>query len=181
MKNEGKNDESVILAMPIQNQNNDLTISSELFSKLTTKNGNTAIEYFKDENTSKTNTAEISSDATLIYNGKYQAMDKNLIDLTDKSGNITLLDSNKNGKYDIVFVKNYENIVVDSVSSTGKIVDKYSQKVLKLDDTVDFRITKGLEEISVSDLRNMMYFQLRQVLTKSFTKLKLQTKPLRAK
>lgn len=119
MKNEGKNDESVILAMPIQNQNNDLTISSELFSKLTTKNGNTAIEYFKDENTSKTNTAEISSDATLIYNGKYQAMDKNLIDLTDKSGNITLLDSNKNGKYDIVFVKNYENIVVDSVSSTG--------------------------------------------------------------
>ena len=53
---------------------------------------------------------------------------------TDKSGNITLLDSNKNGKYDIVFVKNYENIVVDSVSSTGKIVDKYSQKVLKLDD-----------------------------------------------
>lgn len=45
-------------------QNNDLTISSELFSKLTTKNGNTAIEYFKDENTSKTNTAEISSDAT---------------------------------------------------------------------------------------------------------------------
>ena len=58
-------------------------------------------------------------------------MDKNLIDLTDKSGNITLLDSNKNGKYDIVFVKNCENIVVDSVSSTGKIVDKYSQKVLK--------------------------------------------------
>ena len=47
VKNEGKNDESVILAMPIQNQNNDLTISSELFSKLTTKNGNTAIEYFK--------------------------------------------------------------------------------------------------------------------------------------
>ena len=37
VKNEGKNDESVILAMPIQNQNNDLTISSELFSKLTTK------------------------------------------------------------------------------------------------------------------------------------------------
>ena len=58
-------------------------------------------------------------------------MDKNLIDLTDKSGNITLLDSNKNGKYDIVFVKNYENIVVDSVSSTGKIVDKYSSKGVK--------------------------------------------------
>ena len=108
-------------------------------------------------------------------------MDKNLIDLTDKSGNITLLDSNKNGKYDIVFVKNYENIVVDSVSSTGKIVDKYSQKVLKLDDTVDFRITKGLEEISVSDLAEYDVLQLRQVLTKSFTKLKLQTKPLRAK
>ena len=47
VKNEGKNDESVILAMPIQNQNNDLTISSELFSKLTTKNGNTALNISK--------------------------------------------------------------------------------------------------------------------------------------
>ena len=181
VKNEGKNDESVILAMPIQNQNNDLTISSELFSKLTTKNGNTAIEYFKDENTSKTNTAEISSDATLIYNGKYQAMDKNLIDLTDKSGNITLLDSNKNGKYDIVFVKNYENIVVDSVSSTGKIVDKYSQKVLKLDDTVDFRITKGLEEISVSDLAEYDVLSVAASLDKELYEVEVTNKTVEGK
>lgn len=181
VKNEGKNDESVILAMPIQNQNNDLIISSELFSKLTTKNGNTAIEYFKDENTSKTNTAEISSDATLIYNGKYQAMDKNLIDLTDKSGNITLLDSNKNGKYDIVFVKNYENIVVDSVSSTGKIVDKYSQKVLKLDDTVDFRITKGLEEISVSDLAEYDVLSVAASLDKELYEVEVTNKTVEGK
>ena len=158
-----------------------MTISSELFSKLTTKNGNTAIEYFKDENTSKTNTAEISSDATLIYNGKYQAMDKNLIDLTDKSGNITLLDSNKNGKYDIVFVKNYENIVVDSVSSTGKIVDKYSQKVLKLDDTVDFRITKGLEEISVSDLAEYDVLSVAASLDKELYEVEVTNKTVEGK
>ena len=108
-------------------------------------------------------------------------MDKNLIDLTDKSGNITLLDSNKNGKYDIVFVKNYENIVVDTVSSTGKIVDKYSQKVLKLDDTVDFRITKGLEEISVSDLAEYDVLSVAASLDKELYEVEVTNKTVEGK
>ena len=104
-----------------------------------------------------------------------------MIDLTDKSGNITLLDSNKNGKYDIVFVKNYENIVVDSVSSTGKIVDKYSQKVLKLDDTVDFRITKGLEEISVSDLAEYDVLSVAASLDKELYEVEVTNKTVEGK
>ncbi|MGN0106600.1 MAG: S-layer homology domain-containing protein [Hominilimicola sp.] len=141
----------VILALPIKSKNNELIISSDLFSKLTTKNSNTAIEYYSSESALKVSTAELDKNAVLIYNGKYADMDTSLLDLNAKSGNITLLDTNKDSKYDIAFIKCYENIVVDSVT-TNKIKDKYSDTVLKLDDSVDFRITKGLEEIEISDL-----------------------------
>ena len=141
----------LILAMPIKNKNNELIISADLFSKLTTKNNNTAIEYYSSESSSKVSSAELDKNAVLIYNGKYEDMDTSLLDMSDKSGSITLLDTNKDSKYDIAFVKSYENIVVDSATS-NKISDKYSETILKLDDNVDYRITKGLEEISISDL-----------------------------
>ncbi len=141
----------VILALPIKSKNNELIISTDLFSKLTTKNSNTAIEYYSSESASKASTAELDKNAVLIYNGKYADMDTSLLDMNGKSGNITLLDTNKDGKYDIAFVKCYENIVVDRVT-TNKIKDKYSDTILKLDDSVDYRITKGLEEIEISDL-----------------------------
>ncbi len=141
----------LILAMPIKNKNNELIISADLFSKLTTKNNNTAIEYYSSESSSKVSSAELDKNAVLIYNGKYEDMDTSLLDMSDKSGSITLLDTNKDNKYDIAFVKSYENIVVDSATS-NKISDKYSETILKLDDNVDYRITKGLEEISISDL-----------------------------
>ena len=141
----------LILAMPIKNKNNEIVISTDLFSKLTTKNNNTAIEYYSSESSSKVSSAELDKNAVLIYNGKYEDMDTSLLDMSDKSGSITLLDTNKDSKYDIAFVKSYENIVVDSATS-NKISDKYSETILKLDDNVDYRITKGLEEISISDL-----------------------------
>jgi 5-hydroxyisourate hydrolase-like protein (transthyretin family) len=145
------NDE-IILAMPIKNRNSELVINADLFSQLTTKNSNTAIEYYKDENNSKTTTAELSSNYVLIYNGKYEEKNTDLLDISDKAGKITLLDADKDGKYEIVFVTVYENMVVEEITASNKIVDKYSGKSLKLDD-VDYRITKGLEEIEISDLK----------------------------
>lgn len=151
VKEEKNGSQEIILAMPIKNQNNELIINSELFSKLTTKNGNNAVEYFADENSSKKTVAEIAKDAVLIYNGKYADMDTALIDFNNADGSLTMLDTNKDGKYDIVFSRKFENIVVNKVTS-NRVYDKYSDKYLKLDDTVDFRITNGLDEISISDL-----------------------------
>lgn len=150
-ENKSGNDE-IILAMPLKNQNNELVVSADLFSKLTTKNSNTAVEYFKDENTSKTSTAELSKEYVLIYNGKYEEQDDELLNIADKAGKLTLLDADKDGKYEIVFVTVYENMVVEEVTASNKIVDKYSGKSLKLDN-VDYRITKGLEEIELADLK----------------------------
>lgn len=152
LKKDNHGGESVILAMPIAEKNKTVTIKADLFDKITTKNSNKAIEYFKSENDSKTQIAELDPKATLIYNGRYNEMNDELLDMSDKAGEISLLDSNKDGKYDIAFVSSYYNMVVDTVSSSGKINDKYDAKSITLDEDVTFSITRGLESIKVSDL-----------------------------
>lgn len=143
--------DEIILALPIASKNSELVVAADLFSQLTTKNSNTAIEYYTDENSSKTATAELSSDYVMVYNGKYEEKNDELLNISDKAGKLTMLDTNKDGKYDIVFVTVYENMVVEEISASNKIVDKYSAKTLKLEN-VDYRITKGLEEIEITDL-----------------------------
>ena len=149
-------DNEIILATPKKDANSSVTISADLFDELTEKSGNKAINYFKSESTSKTTTAELDKDAILIYNGKCEEMSDELINMKDKAGNITLLDTNKDNKYDIVFVTEYENMVVEEVTSTHKIIDKYGKPSLKLDpeDTsISFRMTMGLEELAAADLQ----------------------------
>lgn len=178
---EDNNDSKIILALPLENQNSDLTVTADMFSKLTEKNGNTAVEYFKDENSSKTATVEIESDAVLIYNGRYEEMNTDLIDLTDESGKIKLLDTDKNGKYDVVFAKTYENIVVEEVTSTNKIVDKYSQTTLKLDDSVEYRLTKGLEAITPADLKEFDVLSVSASLDKELYNIEVSNKTVEGK
>lgn len=153
VKEDRHGSESVILALPIKEKNNELQIKADLFDSITTKNSNKAISYFKAENESKTQLAELDSAATLIYNGKHAAMSDELLNMKDKSGNITLLDTNKDGKYDIVFVSSYFNMVVDTVSSLGKINDKYDAPSITLNEDVTYTMMKGLESIEVADLQ----------------------------
>lgn len=181
LKSSKNKNDTIILAMPLSGKNKDLKITAELFSKLNEKNKTTYIEYFTNENTTKTTSAEISSDATLIYNGKYREMSTEYIDLSDKNGYMTLLDFNNDGEYDIVSVKCYENIVVNTVSSTGKISDKYSSTVLKLDDTVDYKITKGLEEIAIRDLKEYDVLSVYASLDKELYEIELTTKTISGK
>lgn len=145
--------EEVILAMPQKEKNSTLSISADLFGAITTRNSNKAIEYYKSETDSKVTTVELSPKATLIYNGKYNELTDELIDMEGKAGNLTLLDTDRDSKYDIVFVTEYENMVVEEVTQSGKIIDKYGLPTLKLDEDVDYRITKGAETIKVSDLK----------------------------
>ena len=66
-----------------------------------------------------------------------------------------LLDTDNNGRYDIVFVTEYSDIVVEEVTSTNKIIDKYGRPTLKLDDENDdliYSITLGGEELKLSEL-----------------------------
>lgn len=143
----------IILAMPIDSQNTTVEIDADVFSKITTKNGNKAIEYFKSETSSKKEIAQIADGAKMIYNGKYIDFNDEYLNMKDKAGRIVLLDTTKNGIYNIVFVSSYKNMVVEEVSATNKIVDKYSAQTLKLDDETKYKISLGFDEIKLSDLK----------------------------
>ncbi len=148
-------DEEIILAMPKKDQNSTITVTADLFEGITTKNEKKAIEYYENENSAKTTIAAIEDEAKFIYNGKAETMTDELLTLADKAGKVTLLDTDRNGIYDIVFATNYYNIVVEEVTNSGKIIDKYGAPTINLgeDEDVSYRILKGLQEIDVSDLK----------------------------
>ncbi len=149
-------DNEIILAVPKKSSNETAEITSDMFEGITEKNSLKAIEYYQTESSSKVSTVTLSSEAKLIYNGKSETMSDDLLSLTDKSGKIKLLDTDRDGKYDVCFVSDYFNMVVEEVTSTNKVVDKFGAPTLKLDkedDSISFRITNGIQELEVTDLR----------------------------
>ena len=149
-------DKKVILALSKKDKNATVSIDADLFEEVSEKNGSTVIDYYKKESDKKTTSATLDQDAKLIYNGKAEDMSLELLNMKDKSGNVSLLDTDRNGKYDVVFVTEYQNMVVEEVTQSNKIVDKYNAPTLKLDDEDEdliFSITRGFEELTVQDLK----------------------------
>lgn len=165
-KENSNGDDEIILAMPLKDSNSTLTINADLFDAVTEKSGYKAISYFKNAETSATVTAQLDEKAILIYNGKNEEMSDELLNIDGKAGNITLLDTDKNGKYNIAFVTEYKNMVVEEVTTSDRIVDKYGAPSLKLDEDVSFRITKGLETIELSDLKEYDVLSIAESLDK---------------
>ena len=148
-------DDEIILALSQSQKNATVTITADQFEQVTEKNGNKVLEYLKNEDDSRVSSVTLSADAKLIYNGKAETMSDDLIDMTDKSGKIVVLDSDRDGKYDIVYVMEYENMVVEEVTATGKIIDKYGAPTLNLGEDQDIRysIKNGLQEVALEDLK----------------------------
>lgn len=114
-----------------------------------------AVNYYKDVNSSqKTNKANVESDAYIIYNGKISDFSK-FIQI--ESGYFSLLDTDSNGKYDIVFVNETENYVVEDVyPASSKITDIYGKPSLKLDfedETKTIILEKANEYIGLNELK----------------------------
>lgn len=150
-----KSDNSVILALPKNEKNSTVTVNAKLFETVSSKNDSLILEYYKQESDAKTSHITLEKDAKLIYNGKHEPMSESILNMKDKSGKIVALDTDRNGKYDIVFVTEYKNIVVEEVTASSKIIDKYGAPAIKLDeDDEDLRytLTKGYNEIKLSDL-----------------------------
>lgn len=149
---DSRDGEVIILAMPKKSENSTLSVAADNFISVTEKNSNKAIEYYENKNSSNKKTAELSSEAVLIYNGKYEEMNDELLDMTDAAGGITLLDTDRDGKYDIVFVTSFYNMVVEEVTANGKIIDKYGAPTIQLNDEVEYQITKNGQSVEVSEL-----------------------------
>lgn len=147
-------DRTLLVAIPVDGENEAVSIDAENIEEVV-KSPSAYIRYWLDKETDKnTKKANISSNAKVLYNGKSGTMDD--VDfITD--GSITLLDSNANGDYDVIFVNETSNYVVEEiVENTYKIVDKYGKPTLVLDpeDTsIQFSINKGSERIELKDLK----------------------------
>lgn len=153
VKEDGR-DKVLLLARPSAGKNDSITVPAENIAEITNTESKKEIKYWKDiEKDNKTSKATIKADANIIYNGKSgSAEDLKVID----SGNIILLDTKGKGSYDVVFVNETTNYVVEEVvESSHKIVDKYGNKTLIADpddDDLTFIIIKGTEQIDISDL-----------------------------
>lgn len=179
-ENDIGNDE-IILAIEKKDSNVTQLITADLFEKLTDKNGVKTIEYYKSENDSKLSSVTLDKDAILIYNGKFEDFSEELINLKGKAGTVKVLDTTKNGKYNIVFVTEYTNMVVEEVTSSGKIIDKYGKPSLKLDEDVDYRITKGANTIEVDELKEYDVLSIAQSLDKKLYDITVSNKKVEGK
>ncbi len=149
-------EKTVIVVRSQASKNNTLTLNSD---DITTTGGAVAdgitITY-STENMSNPKTVTTVPNPVFIYNGKYdtQVTPENL---KIGSGNLVLLDTDVNNVYDIVFVNEFTNIVVDTVSTvTGRVTDKYNGTSIVLDpeeETVKYTLIKNGNEIQTSDLR----------------------------
>ncbi len=149
-------DEKTIIVVRSQaSKNNTLTLTSEEIDNATgTPSEGITIEYTK-ENMSSARTAKTVINPVFIYNGKYDTQ-ITAENLEIASGNLVLLDTDVNNIYDIVFINEFTNIVVDTVSTvTGRITDKYNGTSIVLDpdeEEVQYTLIKNGQEIEPSDL-----------------------------
>lgn len=150
VRKDSRGDKSIILLLPIEGKNVSVEITSDLFDKLTQKGANDVVSYYESESATKPKTATIAKDAQIIYNNRSVEYDRELMDISDKSAYMTLLDVDKDSAYDIVFITEYENFVVDSVASQ-KVTDA-NGNTIKFED-IDYKLYQGYNEIEIKDIR----------------------------
>ncbi len=147
-------DETLVLAREQKGKNSSMKINAKDVEDITVDTQVT-VEYWEDKEKDKeTQEAVIAADAKYLYNG--QAISFDVDELKPTAGSLTLLDRNRDDIYDVVFIENYENYVVEEVIvSSNRITDKYGKPSLVLDpedENVKFIITRGGQEVELKDL-----------------------------
>ena len=157
-ENDKTEEKEIILIRADEARNDVMTISADNFNSITDGSGKMVIGYWKDkENDIRETKVDVNENAMLIYNGKAEVMNKTLVNMKDKAGNVSLLDVDRDGKYDVIFVVEYKNIVVEEVvASSGKINGKYGAAAITLDpddEQLEYSIIKGGAKLTVADLK----------------------------
>lgn len=152
-----KNNESiVILALSQKGKNEVMLIAGDDIESVS----DNKINYWKNKDTdSTTKNVRYEADALMIHNGISKDFDSSLIKGNGElRGEIALLDNDSNGIYDIIFVNEYKNLVVESTSKLSyTISDKYGNKSLQLDpenSSLKFVLqNEGGAEVEFDDLK----------------------------
>lgn len=178
VEKDGKtNEKNLLVAIPVEGKNESVKIDADDIEEVINEESSKALRYWVNKDTDKNaKKATVATDAKVMYNGKAGTFEdfKKI-----ESGTITLLDSDTNGEYDIVFVNETVNYVVEeALTSTHKIVDKYGSKTLVLDpdDTnISFTIEKGSEFIGIEDLKEWDVLTVTQSKDGSFIHIEVSS------
>ena len=168
----------IILVMPVDGRNSSIELTPELFVSLSQKGSNDAVEYYETENSTKTKTAVIDKEAKLIYNNRNVEYKKELINIKDKSAYLTMLDSDSNSVYDIIFVNEYQNIVVDSVSSNK--INGTKNEVLDLEE-IKYKLYQGIDEIEAKNVSKWDVLSVIKSPTDNYHEIYLTRKTVKGK
>ena len=86
------------------------------------------------EGNSSEKRAKIETDKIVIYNGR-TTNNYQVTDLLPTYGWVELIDNDRNGRYDIVKITDYDTYVVESYDAITEIMrDKYENKYIDLSD-----------------------------------------------
>lgn len=159
VKTADNGDKTIILVRPENGKNKVLTIDGDNIETVDADR----INYWQDkENDKATKYAKLSASAKMIYNGvAISYSEEKLKENGTLAGNVVLLDTNSDDVYDVVFVNEYKNLVVDSTSALSYTVsDKYGNPSLQFDPEetgVKFSLTdKAGNPFDFEDLKEWM-------------------------
>ncbi|MGN1097673.1 MAG: S-layer homology domain-containing protein, partial [Clostridia bacterium] len=130
-------DKRVIISYKVESsKNNYIKIDAENIENVEITTNNYLIEYRNNINDKTTKRVKISSTPYVIYNG-VALPDYTLDDFDPDYGQLTLLDSDGNGTYDLVDILSYDiMLVLSSSSASGNVSSVYTTgaRSVKLDE-----------------------------------------------
>lgn len=145
---EGENGDEAETRVCIPQNNKVLNINGDDIDGITIGDSTRRIRYFTENNKSKE--VSFSSDAYLIYNGAYASYRREILNLLNSADppynldDVTLVDYDNNGKYDVVFVNAYRNIVVSQIDKEDKMIyDAYGGDSISLDSDDEILLEKS--------------------------------------
>ena len=141
-KNDGNNIRT--LALYVLKQNNTLVLTASMIDEVTSTDNQ--LKYYKSDSDKNTSSVSLDADNIVVYNGKLLGLNATNsrfhTGLIPKVGSLTLLDSDVDGKYDVVKVEDYEVYYVSStVSADYSVIDDVTRTgndkklILNVDDT----------------------------------------------
>ncbi len=144
-----RSDNRTVISFKIESGKNDyIKIDASNIENVTLSNSKYVFEYWRTSSDKTTRSVKTSTTPLVIYNG-VALLDYTVSDLAPEYGQITLVDNDNDGKYDIVDVLDYDiMLVMNSSETSGNITSVYSTgtrsfKADESDDDYTVRIIDG--------------------------------------
>ncbi len=133
-KNDGSSDRTLMFCTLKGKE--PVVINAKNIETSTSDNGQ--IKYYEKDNDDKTKSLSLASDNKVIYNGKYMGSSFNVSSDLPKVGQVKVIDSDNDGRYDVIDITSYDVYYVStkdtsSTSIIDNLVMKAENKILTLD------------------------------------------------